>query len=111
MREGLIQTANTGRGVWADTAYRSAQNEAWLQANGMKSEIHRKKPRGRTMPTRASRANGRKSVVHSKVEHVFGHQRDRKGPTIRTIGLARARVAITLANMAYNIGRLRWLLS
>ncbi|NSY39849.1 IS5 family transposase, partial [Leisingera sp. ANG59] len=111
LREGLIQTANTGRGVWADTAYRSTQNEAWLEANGMKSEIHRKKPRGRPMSTPTSRANGRKSVVRSKVEHVFGHQKDRMGLTIRTIGLARARATITLANMVYNIGRLRWLLS
>ena len=29
--------------------------------------------------------------------------------TIRTIGLARARAAITLANMAYNMNRWRWL--
>jgi hypothetical protein len=28
LREGLIQTANTGRRVWADTAYRSVENEA-----------------------------------------------------------------------------------
>lgn len=32
LREGLIQTANTARDVWADRAYRSAQNEAWLAA-------------------------------------------------------------------------------
>lgn len=109
--EGLVHTANTGRGVWADTAYRSAQNEAWLQANGMKSEIHRKKPRRRPMLRRTSRANGRKSVVRSKVEHVFGHQKDRMGLIIRTIGLARAKATTTLANMVYNMGRLRWLLS
>ena len=41
LREGLVQTANTGRKVWADTVYRSAQNEAWLAANGMVREIHR----------------------------------------------------------------------
>lgn len=56
-----------------------AENEAWLDANGMKSEIHRKKPRGRPMSKRRSRANGRKSVARSKVEHVFGHQKDRMG--------------------------------
>ncbi|MCJ8335991.1 MAG: IS5 family transposase [Epibacterium sp.] len=111
LREGLVQTANTGRRVWADTAYRSAQNEAWLAANGMVSEIHRKKPRGRPMSKRTSKANGRKSVVRSKVEHIFGHQKDRMGLVVRTIGLARAKAAITIANMAYNMGRLRWLLS
>jgi IS5 family transposase len=110
LREGLIQTANTGSRVWADTAYRSAENEVWLTSNGMVSEIHRKKPRGRAMPKRTSRANGRKSVVRSKVEHVFGHQKDRMGLVIRTIGLARAKATITMANMVYNMARLRWLL-
>ena len=111
LREGLVQTANTGRKVWADTAYRSAENEVWLAANGMESEIHRKKPRGRSMSKHTSKANGRKSVVRSKVEHVFGHQKDRMGLIIRTIGQARAKAAITMAIMVYNMGRLRWLLS
>ena len=30
--------------------------------------------------------------------------------TIRTVGLARAKAAVTMANMAYNMSRLRWLL-
>ncbi|MEM8554186.1 MAG: IS5 family transposase [Pseudomonadota bacterium] len=111
LREGLIQTVNTGRGVWADTAYRSLANEDWLQAQGLKSEVHRKKPRGRPMSKRTSKANGRKSAIRAKVEHVFGHQKDRMGLTIRTIGLARAKATITLANIVYNMGRLRWLLS
>ncbi|ARC87807.1 hypothetical protein B5V46_03825 [Rhodovulum sp. MB263] len=62
------------------------------------------------MSKRTSRANGRKPVVRSKVEHVFGHQKDRMGLFIRTIGFERAKAAITLANMVYNMGRLRWLL-
>ncbi len=110
LREGLIQTANTARDVWADSAYRSAENEAWLAVQGMKSQVHRKKPRGRPMPKRTSRANGRKSAVRAKVEHVFAQQKDRMGLTIRTIGLARARATITLSNMAYNMIRFRWLL-
>ena len=111
LREGPIQTANTARDVWADSAYRSAENERWLTANGMKSQVHRKKPRGRPMPQRTSRANGRKSAVRSKVEHVFAHQKARMGLTIRTIGLARAKAAITLVNIACNMIRLRWLQS
>ena len=41
LREGLIQRANTARDVWADSAYRSAENEAWLTEHGMTSRIHR----------------------------------------------------------------------
>jgi len=109
LREGLIQGANTSRDVWADSAYRSAENEAWLADHGMTSRIHRKKPRGRPMPTRTSRANAAKSALRSKVEHVFAHQKARMRVTIRTIGIARAEAAITLANMAYNMTRWRWL--
>ena len=47
--------------------------------------------------------------MRAKVEHVFAQQKARMGMTIRTIGLARAQAAITLANMAYNMTRWRWL--
>ncbi len=100
LREGLIQTANTGSEVWADTAYRSQRNEDWLKANGTASRIHRRKPRGRPMGKRTAKANGRKSSIRAKVEHVFAHQKDRMGLRIRTIGMARAKAAVTLANMA-----------
>lgn len=109
LREGLIQRANTARAVWADSAYRSAENEEWLTQHGLISRIHRKKPRGRPMPKRTRRANGRKSAARSRIEHVFAQQKARMGLAIRTIGIARARAAITLANMAYNMTRWRWL--
>jgi len=109
LREGLLQSCNTSGRVWADSAYRSAENEGWLSKNGYTSQIHRKKPKGKPMPEATSRANGRKSKVRSKVEHVFAQQKVRMGLFIRTIGLPRAKAAITLANMAYNMGRLSWL--
>jgi len=37
---------------------------------------------------------------------VFGHQKNRYGLFIRTIGLARAETKLTLANLAYNFDRL-----
>jgi hypothetical protein len=61
------------------------------------------------MPKPTRRANARRSGVRSRIEHVFAHQKARMRMTIRTIGLARARAAITLANMAYNMTRWRWL--
>ena len=61
------------------------------------------------MPQAASRANGRRSKVRFRVEPVFAPQQGRMGRIIRTIGLARARAAITLANMACNMRRLSWL--
>ena len=50
LREGLLDKTNTASGVWADTAYRSAVNEAFLASNGFVSHIHCKKPKGCAMP-------------------------------------------------------------
>lgn len=105
----LLDRANTGSGVWADTAYRSAKNEAHLEAGGFKSRIHRKKPQGKPMPKHVSRANAAKSEVRAHVEHVFARQKGPMALVIRTIGLARAKVKIGLANLVYNMRRMVWL--
>jgi len=105
----LISKANTGSDVWADTAYRSRANEKHLADNGLRSQIHRKKPKGKPMPKHIARANGGKSRVRSAVEHVFAHQKGPMGLVVRTIGLARARVKIGLANLVYNMKRALWL--
>ncbi len=96
--------------MWADTAYRSDANEAFLEKNGFVSRIHRKKPKGRPMPDTMRRANALKSKVRSRVEHVFAGQKDRMELFIRTIGIARATTKIGMANLVYNIKRLIFLL-
>lgn len=104
----VLDRRNTGSTVWADTAYRSKKNEAWLSKHGYFSDIHHKKPKGRPMSERMSRANGRRSRVRSAIEHVFARQ---KGPMrlfVRTIGIARATAKIGLANLAYNLMRYVW---
>ena len=109
LREGLIDPSNTASDVWADTAYRSAQNERYLAGIGKVSRIHRRKPAGRPLPRHHARANATKSAVRAHVEHPFAHQKGVMGLVIRTIGLARAHAAVTLANMAYNMKRWCWL--
>ena len=95
--------------VWADTAYRSAANEEFMERNGFVSHVHRKRPKGRPMPEAIRRANNAKSKIRSRVEHVFAEQKDRMGLFIRTIGIARAKTKIGLANLVYNIKRLLFL--
>ena len=109
LREGLIDPTNTASGVWADTAYRSEENERFLRSIGKVSRIHRRKPKGKPMPKRTARANAAKSAVRAAVEHPFAHQKGPMGLVIRTIGLARAKGTVTLANMAYNMKRWCWL--
>jgi transposase, IS5 family len=105
----VMDKENTASDVWADTAYRSQKNEEMLAKRGFVSRIHRKKQKGRPMPERMRIANARKSKVRSAVEHVFAHQKGLMALFVKTIGLARARVKIGLANIAYNMRRLVWL--
>lgn len=105
----MIDPTNTASAVWAGSAYRSAANEAYLAKTGKESRIHRKKPKGKPMLDHMRRANAAKSRVRARVEHVFAERKHRMGLFIRTIGLARAEAAITLANMAYNMKRWCWL--
>lgn len=80
--QSVLNKDNSSGKVWADTAYRTIANEAWLKANGFLSHIHRKKPKGKPMPKHIQRGNAKRSAVRSCVEHV------------------------TLANLAYNMKRL-----
>ena len=106
MLRDVVTRDNTASDVWADTAYRSQANEAWLKSMDRISRVHRKKPKGKPMSRRASGANAKRSTVRARVEHVFARQKDQMGLFIRTIGIARAEAKITLANLVYNIDRL-----
>jgi len=106
MLRDVVTRDNTASDVWADTAYRSRDNEAWLTRMGRVSRIHRKKPKGKPMPARTARANAARSTVRARIEHVFARQKDQMGLFVRTIGIVRAEAKITLANLAYNIDRL-----
>ena len=106
MLRKVVTTDNTSGDVWADSAYRSKANEAWLSSQMLRSQVHRRKPKGKPMSATTSRTNGKKSSVRARVEHVFAHQKNRYGLFIRTIGQARAEAKLTLANIAYNMDRL-----
>lgn len=88
---------NTDAGVWADTAYRSRQNETFLKWHGFISHNHRRHPPSRPLPVHIRRGNARHSHDHAPVEHVFAVQKQAMGLTIRTIGLDRTRTKIGMA--------------
>ena len=104
--ENILDMGNSCKTVWADSAYLSAKNEAMLEEKGFKSQIHRKKPKGKPMPRHVSGANAKRSKMRACVEHVFA---DQKGPmefTIRSVGLVRAEGRIAMTNLGYNMRRL-----
>ena len=105
--EDLLTRGNTGSGVWADAAYRSAEIEAVLKARKLTSHIHRKGKRGKPLTGQAQKSNRTKSSVRVRVEHIFGAQaNDMGGTLVRTIGLVRAKAKIGMKNLAYNMRRL-----
>jgi len=64
------------------------------------------------MPQYIQKSNAGKSVIRSRVEHVFANQKSQTGLFIRTVGITRAKMRIALANIVYNMRRflfLEWL--
>jgi hypothetical protein len=64
------------------------------------SHIHQRKPNRRTMPRAHRQSNAKRSAIRSAVEHVLTGQKHRMGLVVRTIGIARARIKIGMANLA-----------
>ena len=105
----VLDKSNTASSVWADTAYRSAANEAHLERNGFRSRIHFRRRPGADLTATQKSANRARSRVRSAVETVFASEKHVFGLFIRTIGIARATTKIGLANLAYNVRRYLWI--
>ncbi len=105
--DDILDGDNTALGVWADSAYRSAEIEAALKKKGLRSRIHRKARRNKPLSEREKQGNKTRSSVRVRVEHVFGAQsNDMGGTLLRSVGLARAKARIGLKNLAHNMRRL-----
>ncbi len=102
----LLDADNTGRKVYADSAYASAATKAFLKAKGYVDQVQRKGTAHRALSEAQQRRNQALSKVRSRIEHVFGRIRGMGGKGIRTIGLARARFGLTVKAATYNVQRL-----
>ena len=98
------------RPVFADSAYRSAEHEEQLKANGIKSRIHEKGARNHPLTEAQKESNRIKSKTRARVEHVFAAQAMMGGHIVRTIGIVRAKIKIGMMNLVYNMIRLGQLL-
>jgi IS5 family transposase len=101
----LLDSRNTSRSVWADSAYRSEATEADLKAKGYRSQIHRKGTRGKALTAMEKQGNQTRSKTRCRVEHVFAWMAQWGAKSLRCIGLARAEVRIGMMNMVYNMRR------
>lgn len=96
-----------GRAVYADSAYRSEEQEQRIDALGLESCIHERAYKNKPLTDEQKSANHEKSKVRVRVEHIFGffHTSMNRATFIRTIGSARACMVIGLSNLTYNLVR------
>jgi IS5 family transposase len=101
--------------IYADSAYAGDDLEKELRKKcgaGVDLQIHEKGYRNKPLTDEQKISNRGKSKVRVRVEHVFGYMTNSMGGmTIRCIGLTKARCAVALKNLAYNISRFAYLLS
>lgn len=89
----LRDEATGGKEVWADSAYRSDEQEQSLKESRHESRIHERAYRNKPLTETQALSNTEKSRVRARVEHVFGAmENDMGGIFLRSIGAARARV-------------------
>lgn len=98
------------RPVYADSAYRSKEQEEKLAQAEIESQIIEKGARNHPLTDAQKASNKTKSKTRVRVEHVFATQAQMGGHIVRTIGRVRANVKIGLMNLAYNMRRLGQLL-
>ena len=80
-----------------------------MEKRGFVSKVHRKKPHLKLMPRHIQSSNAGKSVIRSRVEHVFADQKLQTVLFVRTVGLTRTTMRIGLANIVYNMRRFLFL--
>lgn len=108
--DSILDPNNDSQATWADSAYRSQEQEARLKEKGCPSNIHERAYRNKPLTPEQEAANTERSRVRARVEHVFGHiQNTMNGCYVRTIGMARAEAKIGLENLAYNMSRFTFL--
>ena len=104
--EALLDPSNTGRSVWADSAYAKRQREADLEQNGDRACSVEKAKAGKPLRSAKQRRNRRLSRERASVEHVFARLAHYGGKCVRCIGLERAKVVIGLQVALHNLMRL-----
>jgi IS5 family transposase len=104
--KSLLDKKNSGKEVYADSAYVSEEIASLLHENDLQSRINEKGYRNRPLTEFQKESNREKSKIRSRVEHIFGVQSQRAGSLLlRGIGIVRAKTKIGLRNLSYNLSR------
>ncbi len=109
--DNVLDPKNDCQDTWADSAYRSEEQEVRLKKQGKTSHIHERAYRNKPLTPEQEAANTERSRVRVRIEHVFGHiETAMHGCYVRTIGIARAKAKIGLEVLAYNMSRFAFLM-
>lgn len=93
-----------------DSAYKGEEIE-FCRGKKIKNQICEKGYRNKPLPEEQKAMNRKKSSVRIRVEHIFGFMTNSmKGMSIRCFGIERARFAIGLMNLMYNMGHYSFLI-
>jgi transposase, IS5 family len=99
--------AVTNAAVHDSQVFEQLLDEYNSSRENFRPKIQRKGKRGKALTPREIKGNTTRSRTRSRVEHIFGAQLVRAGNLLlRSIGLERAKINITLRNLSYNMGRL-----
>jgi IS5 family transposase len=100
-----------GKTVWADSAYRSDEQEQSFAGSQHESRIHERAYRNKPLTAAQGISNTAKSRIRARVEDVFGAmENDMGGIFVRSVGAARAKVGVGLMTLTYNLKRIETLI-
>ena len=97
----------TDKKLYADSAYRSKEIEAFLKAQDCESFVHEKGYRGKPLTEVQKESNNTKSKTRARVEHIFGFMTNSMNDALhmKSIGLKRIKASIGFLNLTYNLFR------
>ena len=107
--ESVLDPANTNRDILADKGYVDGEREARLNKQGWRMQIQRKGSKGKPISATQKRRNTRIARTRARVEHVFAGLSQLGGKSLRSIGLARAKLQLNWKVATYNLRRLIYL--
>jgi len=97
--------------TYADKAYDTKANQAWLRARGIRSGILKKEAHPIQLTAEDREHNHQKSLVRRQIERVFAHLKKwQHYRRVRCLGLVKNQLELTLKAVAYNLKRLAGIL-
>ena len=97
--------------IYADKAYDSKANQAWLRTHGIRNGILKKEAHHIQLTDEDRADNQQKGLVRRQIERIFAHLKKwQHYRRVRYLGLAKNQLELTLKAVAYNLKRLAGIL-